>query len=101
MKLRVGTASDIGRARQRNEDAFLATPPLYVVADGMGGHRGGEVASALAVEVVGRPEPVALRDRIREANRAVFDRQAGDRSVAGMGTTLTAVEVDGDALHLA
>ena len=103
MKLRVGAATDIGRARQRNEDAFWAKPPLYVVADGMGGHRGGEVASSLAVEVMSREEPAPLPDRVRDANRAVFDRSAGDRSVAGMGTTVTAVEVDGGgrSAHLA
>ena len=96
MKLRVGASSDIGQARERNEDRYLTSPPLYVVADGMGGHRGGEVASALAVDVLAKADQAPLSQRVRDANRAVFDRQAGDRSVAGMGTTVTAVEVDGD-----
>ena len=101
MKVRVGAASDIGRARQRNEDAFLTAPPVYVVADGMGGHRGGEVASAIAIDVVAKTSAEPLPERIRDANRAVFDRQAGDRSVAGMGTTVTAVEIDGRSVRLA
>ena len=52
MRLRVGRASDIGRARQRNEDSYLTAPPLYVVADGMGGHRGGKRASSLVVDSI-------------------------------------------------
>ena len=101
MRIRVGASSDIGRARERNEDAYLTSPPLYAVADGMGGHRGGEVASALAVDVLSRGDETPLPQRVREANRAVFDRQADDRSVAGMGTTVTAVEIDGSNVRLA
>ena len=52
MKIEVGSATDIGRVRERNEDSILVEPPLYVVADGMGGHRGGEVASQLALETI-------------------------------------------------
>jgi serine/threonine protein phosphatase PrpC len=101
MKIRVGASSDIGRARERNEDAYLTSPPLYAVADGMGGHRGGEVASAIAVDVLSHGNENPLSQRVREANRAVFDRQAGDRSVAGMGTTVTAVEIDDGSVRLA
>jgi serine/threonine protein phosphatase PrpC len=104
MKLRVGAASDIGRARERNEDSYLAVHPLYVVADGMGGHRGGAEASSLAVEVLSNLEKgddgEHLGERIREANRAVFDRQADDRALAGMGTTVTAVVADGPTIRL-
>jgi protein phosphatase len=102
MKLRVGTASDIGKARERNEDAFLAVHPLYVVADGMGGHRGGDVASSIVVEELSKSDEDGMRlgERIREANRTVFERQAGDRSLAGMGTTVTAVVADAGTLRI-
>ena len=52
MKVSVGAATDIGQVREGNEDSFLIVEPLYAVADGMGGHRGGEVASSLALETV-------------------------------------------------
>ena len=54
VELHHGAASDVGRVREVNEDAYLAVPPVYVVADGMGGHEGGDVASAIAVEEFGR-----------------------------------------------
>jgi protein phosphatase len=104
MKVLAGFATDIGRVRQGNEDCYLVESPLFAVADGMGGHRGGEVASHLALDTV---EAMHLRgegtlaDQVREANRAVFERSSKDRSVAGMGTTLTAALVDGEGLHLA
>ncbi len=104
MKIRAGVATDIGRVREGNEDSFLIEPPLYAVADGMGGHRGGEVASQLALETVERmfrEGHGTLEEQIREANRAVFSRSAEDRSVAGMGTTLTAVLVREGEVHLA
>jgi PPM family protein phosphatase len=93
MRIEVGVATDIGKVREGNEDSFLVQPPLFAVADGMGGHRGGEVASQLALEVI---ETLAARgkgslaDQVREANRRVFDRSLKDRNVTGMGTTLTA-----------
>ena len=104
MRVLAGFATDIGRVRQGNEDCFLAESPLFAVADGMGGHRGGEVASHLALDTV---EAMHLRgegtlaDQVREANRVVYVRSSEDRKVAGMGTTLTAALVDGDGLHLA
>jgi len=104
VKIRAGVATDIGRVREGNEDSFLVEPPLYAVADGMGGHRGGEVASQLALETVERmfrEGHGTLEEQIREANRAVFSRSAEDRSVAGMGTTLTAVLVREGEVHLA
>ena len=104
MKVRAGVATDIGRVRQGNEDSFLVEPPLYAVADGMGGHRGGDVASQLALETVERlfrEGQGTLAEQIREANRAVFHRSAEDRNVAGMGTTLTAALVYEGGVHLA
>lgn len=104
MKVRVGAESDIGRARERNEDAMLVDAPMYAVADGMGGHQAGDVASALALETLERLVPggeVPLAEAVREANGAVFERSTSDRAVAGMGTTLTAVVVEGRRLRLA
>ncbi|HEX6130212.1 MAG TPA: Stp1/IreP family PP2C-type Ser/Thr phosphatase [Actinomycetota bacterium] len=104
MRVEVGVATDIGQVRDGNEDSFLVEPPLYAVADGMGGHRGGEVASQLAletVEVLFRRGRGSLAEQVREANRAVFERSAEDRAVTGMGTTLTAAVVEGAAAHLA
>ncbi len=53
IELHYGAATDVGRVREVNEDAFLADPPVFVVADGMGGHEGGDVASAIVVEEFG------------------------------------------------
>ena len=52
MRVRVGATTDIGQVREGNEDSYLVLEPLYAVAEGMGGHRGGEVASSLALETV-------------------------------------------------
>ena len=104
MRIQAGVSTDIGRVREGNEDSFLVEHPLYAVADGMGGHRGGEVASQLALETVeelSRRGRGSLAEQIREANRAVFERSAEDRAVTGMGTTLTAVVAEGDGVHLA
>ena len=103
MNVRVGAATDIGQVREGNEDSYLVVEPLYAVADGMGGHRGGEVASSLALETVQgmfERREGSLADQVEQANRAVFDRSQNDRSVSGMGTTLTAAQVDGNRVHL-
>ena len=103
MRVEAGVATDKGRVREGNEDAYLVEPPLYAVADGMGGHRGGEVASQLALETIAelfRKGDMPLTEQVREANRAVFERSGTDRAVAGMGTTLTAALVQGELAHL-
>jgi PPM family protein phosphatase len=103
MRVVVGVATDIGRVRERNEDSYLVEPPLYAVADGMGGARGGAVASSLALDTVEelfRGGKASLADTIRSANRAVFERSISDRKVSGMGTTLTATTVDEHGAHL-
>jgi len=94
VRLVVGAATDVGRVREGNEDAYLVDDAmgLVAVADGMGGHRGGEVASATALEALraaisaGRP----LRESVEDANRAVFEKAQSDESLRGMGTTITA-----------
>ncbi|HUL85330.1 MAG TPA: Stp1/IreP family PP2C-type Ser/Thr phosphatase [Actinomycetota bacterium] len=103
MKIDAGVATDVGRVREGNEDAFAIEPPLYAVADGMGGHRGGEVASQLALQTIVerfRAGQGSLADQVQAANRAVYERSATDRKVTGMGTTLTAATVAGDRAHL-
>ena len=104
MNVRVGSATDIGQVREGNEDSLLVLAPLYAVADGMGGHRGGEVASSLALETVRRMferGEGTLAEQVTQANSAVFERSQRDRAVAGMGTTLTAALVEGGRVRLA
>jgi PPM family protein phosphatase len=112
MRLVFAAATDVGRMRKNNEDSYLSQKPVAAVADGMGGHSAGEVASAIAIE-----ELAALRDRgpwenetaatddlrqaILRANRRIRDMAASDRKLNGMGTTLVALLEDGDLVHLA
>lgn len=103
LRVQVGASTDVGRVREGNEDAYMVRDPLFAVADGMGGHQGGEVASNLALERLERATDGGsdLADVVREANRAVFEQAAQDPGLAGMGTTLTAVRVQDERLHLA
>ncbi len=104
MRVLVGAASDIGQVREGNEDSYLVLDPLFAVADGMGGHRGGDVASTLALQTVERmfsAHDGSLIEQVEAANRAVFERSQSDRAVAGMGTTLTAALVQGGRVRLA
>jgi len=107
VKISVGAASDIGRVRERNEDAYLVHEPLFAVADGMGGHRGGNVASLLAMETLGSfrmPEQgaaTALVEDIKKANLRVMERGESDRDLRGMGTTITAVVAEDAKAHVA
>jgi protein phosphatase len=99
VRLASGVATDRGQIRDNNEDAYLVDDEdsLYAVADGMGGHRGGEVASRTAIEALrasiasGAP----VDNAITSANTAVRERAATDDELTGMGTTLTAVVVSG------
>jgi serine/threonine protein phosphatase PrpC len=106
MKVRVGARTDIGRARERNEDSYLVREPLFAVADGMGGHLGGEVASSMAIEALetlDRSDGLmqALVEEIQKANRRVLERGQGDPALRGMGTTLTVLVAEGDKAHVA
>jgi len=92
---RSAALTDAGRRRRRNEDSYIREPPLFAIADGMGGAQAGELASQLAAtafrEATGTeaaPEQ-QVRDLILEANRRVFARSSEDQAVSGMGTTAT------------
>ena len=94
-------ASDTGRRRRRNEDNYVVAPPLFAVADGMGGAQAGEVASKLAASALegGTTEELGGLERldalIQEANRRIYDRASTDPTASGMGTTMTVALVEG------
>ncbi len=91
-------ATDPGRRRRRNEDSYVLEPPLFAVADGMGGAQAGEVASKLAAAAV-KDGAGDVEGLIQEANRRVHQRSLEDPSASGMGTTLTVASVeDGNVL---
>lgn len=112
--LMVSALSDVGCVRKNNEDSFGLFPAqdpsersLFVIADGMGGAAAGEVASRLAVETLREsflqtsPDlgvPAALEQAVQAANRAIFHKSGEDTSLAGMGTTCTAVAILGRRL---
>ena len=112
VELRHGSATDVGRVREVNEDALLATPPVFVVADGMGGHDGGDVASAMVVEEFARLaaegyDPARATETVAEVLAAAHERIVGyaaEQRRAGhagfqAGTTAVAavlVEQDGE-----
>ena len=125
MRYVAAAKTDVGRRRQGNEDSYCLAPEhgLFVVADGMGGHAAGEVASRLAVEtihewmakylggesvaVVGPEDPACsaesnyLLSSIRLANRVIYDAAQGRQEYAGMGTTVVSILASNDRLTLA
>jgi serine/threonine protein phosphatase PrpC len=101
----VASVTDPGRRRRRNEDAFVVRPPLFAVADGMGGAQAGEVASRLATEALneldagtGGSERVAAL--IQAANQRVYERSSADAAASGMGTTITVALVEDDLVSI-
>jgi serine/threonine protein phosphatase PrpC len=121
MRLRVGAATNVGRMRPINEDAYLAKSDqgLFVVCDGMGGAAAGEVASRLAVDTIGaclnggdeavttevastfHAKTIRLGEAIKQANRAIIDRARGDEEHAGMGTTVVGAWADDGVVSVA
>ncbi len=107
LRVRSGSATSIGRVRDHNEDALIADGPVFAVADGMGGHAAGEVASRIAVEALthlvehppSRPDDVA--EALRAANDGILRSQDDDPEQRGMGTTVTGLTLldDGDDEH--
>ncbi|MFA5882656.1 MAG: Stp1/IreP family PP2C-type Ser/Thr phosphatase [Acidimicrobiia bacterium] len=102
VRLRIASRTDVGRVRSGNEDAFLVADDvrLVAVADGMGGHQAGEVASATAITALldGLQQGESIADAITGANDAVWTKAAEDPALRGMGTTLTAGVIDDTSL---
>ena len=101
-----GSRSDVGLVREHNEDSFVVHFPLFAVADGMGGHEAGEVASTIAVSRLAETAPStaddsALAAAIEAANQAVIEGPSKGTGKPGMGTTCTAVVIDGSTMAVA
>src|SRR5438552_3029156 len=101
--VRAGSVTDVGKVRASNQDCLVAEDGLFAVADGVGGHRGGEVASQTAVDALKAAfterTTSGLVEAVRNANHAVYERSRQDDHLRGMGTTMTAValvEEDGE-----
>ncbi len=113
IQLRSGSATDRGKVRPTNQDCVLVDEGVYAVADGMGGHAGGEVAARTAVDTIraefsraaGHPAAALLARSVQAANRAVWNRAGSERSLRGMGTTLVGLAPiegpDGDRIVVA
>ena len=102
-ELRVGASTHTGQIRPENEDNLLVTHRLFVVADGMGGHEAGEVASQIAVDRIGEllageqaPSAPEVVDAIRTANGDIFRAAIANPGQQGMGTTVTTIAVIAD-----
>jgi serine/threonine protein phosphatase PrpC len=111
VQVAVASGTDVGRVRAANEDALWTGDSVFAVADGMGGHAAGEVASATALGPVAeldgkvfadaRSARKALAEAVLHANVAVVTKAENDPTFRGMGTTLTAAMVEGKRLHVA
>jgi PPM family protein phosphatase len=103
---RSAAATDPGRRRRHNEDAYVCEPPLFAVADGIGGAQAGEVASRLAATALRETGADGADPRrhvdalIQEANRRVYERQTSDASASGMGTTITVALLHDDMVWI-
>lgn len=112
MKIHAWGLTDVGIKRTKNQDSFLIDNDLelFVVADGMGGHKGGEVASAMAVEAAKNvvqandKTKISPRELIQQiytqASNSIFDKSASDQSLKGMGTTMVMALRFGNSLFI-
>ncbi len=105
-RLRVGSRTDVGRVRPHNEDSLLVEPPVFVVADGVGGSEAGEIASNIAVRTMSERAPKiadtkALGEAVEIANQAILEAVERGEGRWGMGTTMTAAVIDGDRMAVA
>ena len=101
-----GSRTDVGSVREQNEDSLIVNPPLFVVADGMGGHAAVEVASEIAVNTIQELAPdhadaEALGHAVEEANRDIINAALAGEGREGMGTTVTAAILERDKLVIA
>ena len=109
MQFIVHGKTDQGLVRKENEDAFCIEKDvgLLAIADGMGGHASGEVASKMAIEILresvkkeGEPLPDRLSSGVKLANRAIYEAAQSQSQLNGMGTTLTALQLNGNRLSI-
>jgi serine/threonine protein phosphatase PrpC len=105
---RIGTKTDVGRRREVNEDSFLVHEPLFVVADGMGGHVAGDIASSTAIDTIKEESSSAnaqdmdtLARLVLGANSRIWEKAQSDASLRGMGTTCTLLMLDSSRAHFA
>ncbi|MCF6461023.1 Stp1/IreP family PP2C-type Ser/Thr phosphatase [Clostridium sp. Cult3] len=112
--MEIGVKTDIGRVRNNNQDAYYVNYPLFIIADGMGGHKAGEVASSMAIEIIGNDfenNPIDLpyedeliinriEDSISKANREIYHNSIEDEDYFGMGTTVTLAYITEDKIFV-